>query len=271
MSRGCGRRNRYIAITFYFVISYFIISYCVQFYSVVLRSFTTIETNKFGQAGAQKAARRAIIESQATAVAADPEAVVAIDQQAADEVIRKRGRVLRVVAVASKGRCSRVKARETAADCPSPDEALAVAGQAEDAVTADGGGVGWVVAIIFDAETVLVENIEPGAIGSNVEEAGGSFIKAADLGMGQAGRVERVGQETHEILAVEIELADAAVGTDPQDALGSEVERDDAIVGQGEGIMGQVAVRDKDTARRDKLAETAGVGADPDGKRGGIR
>jgi len=89
--------------------------------------------------------------------------------------------------------------------------------------------------------------------------------------MGQAGRVERVGQETHEILAVEIELADAAVGADPQDALGSEVERDDAIVGQGEGIMGQVAVRDKDTARRDKLAETAGVGADPDGKRGGIR
>ena len=186
-------------------------------------------------------------------------------------IIDKRIRISWIMTVTRKSRGGGVKAREAAADCPGPDEALAVAGQAEDAVAADGGGVGWVVAIIFDAETVLVENIEPGAISSNVEEARGSFIKAADFRMGQAGRVERVGQETHEILAVEIELADAAVGTDPQDALGSEVERDNAIVGQGEGIMGQVAVIDKSVTGRDELTEAASVGADPDGKRGGIR
>jgi len=223
--------------------------------------------NKFGQAGAQKTACRRIIESQPAAVAAYPETVAAVNEQTADQIIGERGRVLRVVAVAGEGRGGRVEAVEAATDGADPDEALAVAGQAEDAVAAEGGVVGRVMAIIFDAETVLVENVEPGAVGSNVKEARVGFIKAANLRMGEAGRVERVGEKTHEILAVKIELTDAAVGADPQDALGSEVERDDAVVGQGERIVGQVAVGDKSVARRDELTETASVGADPDRKR----
>lgn len=189
-----------------------------------MRTFARIEANKFGQAGAQKTAGNAIIESQSAAVAAYPETVAAVNEQTADHIIGERGRVLRVVIVAGEGRGRRVEARQAATDGADPDEALAVAGQAEDAIAADGGRIGWVVAIIFDAEAVLIENIEPGAIGSNVKEARVSFVKAADFGMGEAGRVERIGQEAHEILAVKIELTDAAVGADPQDALGSEVE-----------------------------------------------
>lgn len=106
---------------------------------------------------------------------------------------------LRVVIVAGEGRGDWVEARQAATDGADPDEALAVAGQAENAVAAEGGRIGWVMAIIFDAETIFIEDIDPGAIGSNVEEAGVAFVKAADFGMGEAGRVERIGQEAHEI------------------------------------------------------------------------
>jgi len=169
---------------------------------------------------------------------------------------------------AGKSRGGRVEAREAAANCADPDEAFAVASQAEDAIAADGGRIGWVMAEIFDTEVVFIEDIEPGAIGSNVEEAGVGFIKAANLRMGKAGLVERVGQEAHKVLAVEIELADAAVSASPQDAFGIKVERNDAVIGQGQRVVSQVAIRDKGATGWNELTETAGVGADPERGRG---
>ncbi len=236
--------------------------------SVFFGSLTCFKANKFGQTGTQKAAGGALVESQTAAIAAHPQTVLTVNEEAADHIVRERGWVLRVVIVAGEGRGGRVEAAEAAANCADPDEAFAVASQAEDAIAADGGRIGWVVAIIFDTEVVFIEDIEPGAIGSNVEEAGVGFIKAANLRMGEAGLVERVGQEAHEILAVEIELADAAVSASPQDALGIKVERNDTVIGQGQRVVSQVAIRDKGATGWNKLTETAGVGADPERGRG---
>ncbi len=132
---------------------------------------------------------------------------------------------------ADKSRGRRIKAGEAAADCPCPDEALMIASQTENPVAAEGTGISRVMAEIFDTEAVSIEDIDPGAVGSNVEEAGVSLIKRANLRMREAGRVRRVRQEAHEILTVKVELADAAVGTGPQNALGVEVERNDPVIG----------------------------------------
>lgn len=160
--------------------------------SIFFRGFAGFEANKFGQTGTQKAAGGALVESQPAAVAANPQAILAINQQAPDEIIGERSRVLRVVIVVSKGRGGRVEARKATAHCPCPDEALAVAGQGEDPVAAEGTGISRVMAEIFDTEAVSIEDIDPGAIGSNVEEAGVSLIKRANFRMREAGLIERV-------------------------------------------------------------------------------
>jgi len=172
-----------------------------------------------------------IIESQPAAVAAYPETVAAVNEQTADHIIGERGRVLRVVIVAGEGRGGRVEARETAANCADPDEAFAVASQAEDAIAADGGRIGWVMAEILTRRWFHRRHR---ARRHRFQRRGGRsrFRKAADFGMGEAGRVERVGQEAHEILAVEIELADAAVGADPEDLVRREQKSQHPIIGE---------------------------------------
>lgn len=119
---------------------------------------------------------------------------------------------------------------QPAAISADPYGAVPVLNDGKNAVAAEGIGTSGDMTVMEGVHFTAVKGGQAAAISPNPEEAGAGIAEGPNLGVKKARGVGRVGEEAQKILSVEVELADAAVGADPEDAVGSEVKRDDPVI-----------------------------------------